>query len=93
MVRDEMEARMVFQKLSDVANRFLCVSLDYRGFVPNDLNLRQSNRNQELVAKAFSKSPSSVAISQLAENFKNSERFMELKGGLQFFWNQLSGVA
>jgi flagellar biosynthesis protein FlhG len=93
MVRDEMEARMVFQKLSDVANRFLCVSLDYRGFVPNDLNLRQSNRNQELVAKAFSKSPSSVAISQIKENFKNSERFMELKGGLQFFWNQLSGVA
>lgn len=93
MVKDEMEARMVFQKLSDVANRFLCVSLDYRGFVPNDLNLRQCNRNQELVAKAFSKSPSGLAISQLAGNLKNSERFMELKGGLQFFWNQLSGVA
>lgn len=93
MVRDEMEARMVFQKLSDVASRFLCVSLDYRGYVPNDPNLRQSNRNQELVVQAQSRSPSSLAISALSENLKSSERFVELKGGLQFFWNQLSGVA
>ncbi len=93
MVRDEMEARMVFQKLSDVASRFLCVSLDYRGFVPNDPNLRQSNRNQELVVQAQSRSPASVAIHRLSENLKSSGRFVELKGGLQFFWNQLSGVA
>lgn len=93
MVKDEMEARHVFQKLSDVASRFLCVSLDFRGFVPNDLILRQSNRSQQLVVEAQSRSPSSLAIRGLTENLRNSGRFTELKGGLQFFWNQLSGVA
>jgi flagellar biosynthesis protein FlhG len=93
MVRDEQEARMVFQKLSDVASRFLCVSLDYRGFVPNDLNLRQANRSQQLVVRAQSRCPASLAIRGLSENLKHSDQFAELKGGLQFFWNQLSGVA
>ena len=93
MVRDEAEGRMVFQKLSDVASRFLCVSLDYRGFIPNDLILRQSIRNQEIVVQSQMRCPASIAIRSLSENLKSSERFAELKGGLQFFWNQLSGVA
>ena len=93
MVKDEHEARMVFQKLSDVASRFLCVSLDYRGFVPNDLNLRQCNRKQELVTRVMRTAPASVAIRAMAENLNGSERFTQMKGGLQFFWNQLSGVA
>lgn len=93
MVKDEIEARQTFSKLSDVAARFLCVSLDYRGFVPNDLILRQSIRSQQLVVEAQSRSPSSLAIRALTENLRNSGRFAELKGGLQFFWNQLSGVA
>lgn len=93
MVKDEAEARHVFQKLSDVASRFLCVSLDFRGYVPNDLILRQSIRSQQLVVEAQSRSPSSLAIRALTENLRNSGRFTELKGGLQFFWNQLSGVA
>ncbi len=93
MAKDEHEAQAVFQKLSDVASRFLCVSLDYRGFIPNDLILRQSNRNQQLVVEVQARCPSSLAIRGLAENLKNSQRFTELKGGLQFFWSQLSGVA
>ncbi|MGE0526153.1 MAG: MinD/ParA family protein [Bdellovibrionales bacterium] len=93
MVRDEIEGRMVFQKLSDVAARFLCVSLDYRGSIPLDPNLRQSIRNQQLVVQSQSRSPASLAIRQLSENLKQSKRFPGMKGGLQFFWNQLSGVA
>jgi flagellar biosynthesis protein FlhG len=93
MVKDENEARQVFQKLSDVASRFLCVSLDYRGFIPNDLILRQSIRSQQLVVEVQSRCPASLAIRGLADSLRNSERFTELKGGLQFFWNQLSGVA
>jgi flagellar biosynthesis protein FlhG len=93
MVRDEADGRQVFQKLSDVAGRFLCVSLNYRGFIPNDLILRQSNRAQQLVVQMQSRCPSGTAIRELAENLKDSQRFSELKGGIQFFWNQLSGVA
>ncbi len=93
MVKDEHEGRQVFQKLSDVAQKFLCVSLNYRGFVPSDLILRQSIRSQRMVVQMPNRSISAMAIRGLAENLKDSERFHELKGGIQFFWDQLSGVA
>jgi flagellar biosynthesis protein FlhG len=93
MVRDEAEGRQVFQKLSEVADRFLCVSLNYRGFVPNDLILRQSIRTQKPVVQMQSRCPASRAIQTIAENLKDSRRFTELKGGMQFFWHQISGVA
>ena len=93
MVRDEIEGRMVFEKLSDVASRFLCVGLDYRGCIPNDLILRQSVRSSQVVVQTQSRCPASLAIRTLSENLRSSERFADMKGGLQFFWNQLSGVA
>jgi flagellar biosynthesis protein FlhG len=93
MVRDEADGRQVFQKLSEVADRFLCVSLNYRGFVPNDLILRQSIRNQRPVVQMQSRCPSARAFQTIAENLKDSRRFSEVKGGMQFFWNQISGVA
>lgn len=93
MVKDQMEGRMIFQKLSDVAAKFLCVSLDFKGFIPNDTILRQSIRSQQLVVEVQSRSPSGLAIRGLSDNLRNSKGFTELKGGLQFFWNQLSGVA
>ncbi len=93
MVKDQVEGKMIFQKLSDVAAKFLCVSLDFRGHIPSDLSLRQSNRNQQLVVEVQSRAPASLAIRALSENLRNSEVFPELKGGMQFFWNQLSGVA
>lgn len=93
MVRDEADARMIFQRLSDVAEKFLCVSLDYKGFIPADLNLRQSTRSQQLIVQAQSRCPASLAIRGLVENMSTFERFSRNKGGLQFFWHQLSGVA
>ncbi len=93
MVKDEIEGRQVFHKLSDVANRFLCVSLNYRGCIPADLILRQSVRSQQLVVQMQSRSPAATAIRALADNLRDSQRFSEIKGGIQFFWNQLSGVA
>ncbi len=93
MVRDEAEGRQVFQRLSDVASHFLCVSLDYKGSIPSDLNMRQSVRAQQIAVRTQVRAQASLAIRAIAENLKESRRFTDVKGGLQFFWNQLSGVA
>jgi flagellar biosynthesis protein FlhG len=93
LVRDEQEARSIFTKLCDVAARFLCVSLDFRGFIPMDLNLRQATKRGQLIVNAFPSSPAAHAISRLACNLSEYQRVTELKGGMQFFWQHLSGVA
>jgi hypothetical protein len=55
--------------------------------------LRQAVKSQQIVVQTQSRAPSAMQIRTIAENLKESQRFAELKGGIQFFWNQLSGVA
>lgn len=93
MVKDESEGLQIYRRLSDVAARFLCVSLDYKGSIVMDLNLRQATKQQQLIVKQLSGSPSSLAIRGLAEKISGFGYMPEMKGSIQFFWQQLSGVA
>lgn len=93
MVQDEAEAMQVYRRLSDVANRFLSVSLDYKGFIPTDSNLRVATRSQQLVLQSDPRSPSSFAIRMLAEKLSGYAPMGQIKGGMQFFWEQMVGVA
>jgi flagellar biosynthesis protein FlhG len=93
MVKDETEGMAVFKRLSDVASKFLYVSLDYKGFIPLDLNLRQATKAQQLIVGSCPAAPSAQAMENLVKKMSDSEMFSELKGGMQFFWRQLSGVA
>ena len=92
-VRDEAEAKALFKRLSDVTSRFLCVSLDYNGFIPLDRDLRNATKSQQLILSSQPRSPSSFAIKQFAEKLSSSRQISGPKGGLQFFWEQLIGVA
>jgi flagellar biosynthesis protein FlhG len=92
-VRDEAEGLQIFSRLNEVAGQFLYVSLDYKGSVPSDLNLRQATKAQKLVAATHPDSPSAQAIRKMAQKFKGYELVEECKGSLQFFWEQLVGVS
>jgi flagellar biosynthesis protein FlhG len=92
-VRDEQEGAKLFRKLDDVVQKFLYVSLDYKGSIPSDLNLRQATKNQQLVTQVYPNSQSSLALSKLAQKFESYQALDECKGNLQFFWEQLVGVA
>ena len=93
MVQDEAEALGIFKKLSDVTSRFLCVSLDYKGFIPNDQNLRIATKSQQLVTLVEPRAAASYAIRMLAEKLNGYSPMAQAKGGMQFFWEQLIGVA
>jgi flagellar biosynthesis protein FlhG len=92
-VKDEADGKKLFSKLDSIAQRFLYVSLDYKGSIPSDPILRQCTRAQELVTRTNPDSLSSRAIRSLAREFAGFEAVHEGKGGLQFFWEQLVGVA
>lgn len=93
MAQDEREAKSVFRRLSDVTQKFLCVSLDYKGFVPADPNLRAATKSQQLIVQMNPHAPSSHAIRLLSEKLSGYASMQPVKGGLQFFWEQLVGVA
>jgi flagellar biosynthesis protein FlhG len=92
-VKDEADGQALFERLDSVARKFLYVSLDYLGSVPTDPVLRQATRQQQLVGKSHPEAASARAISKLAQGFKGYEPQVECKGSLQFFWEQLVGLA
>lgn len=91
-VKDEADGAKLFAKLDSVASKFLYVSLDYKGSIPSDPNLRQATRSQALVTRAYPDSSASQAIRKLASEFSTEPQVDECKGGLQFFWEQLVGA-
>jgi flagellar biosynthesis protein FlhG len=92
-VRHEEEALQIYKRLSEVAEKYLCVSLDYKGSVPTDLLQGRANRRQELVLDVCPMSPSATGIKNVAGQMAKWKDFDRVKGGLQFFWQQLLGVA
>lgn len=93
LMKDEAEALTQYKRLSDVAMQFLNVRLDYKGFIPSDLNMRRATKLQQLVLNYQPRCPSSFAIRHLGENLKKSNELSENKPGVQVFWQQLVGVA
>ena len=92
-VRDEQEGLAVFQRLSDVSQKFLYISLDYIGCIPNDVNVRRATKNQQLFVKSSPECPASQSIKKMVEKVNTSQNSGQMKGGIQFFWEQLMGVA
>lgn len=66
-VHNAAEARGLFGTISDVAQRFLDVSLDFIGHVPSDEKLKQSAKIGRSVVDAFPAAGSAQAVKNLAE--------------------------
>lgn len=92
-VLNDKEGRELYHRLSRVCSQFLNVSLDYMGSVPFDAKLRQSISDVRLITKDQPEAHSSIAINQLVEKIKALPPVIEKSGGVQFFWNQILGVA
>lgn len=93
MVQDEAEALSTYQRLSDVAQNFLNVSLDYRGYIPMDIDLRMATKSQHLVTRDKPDSKATIHINEILRKVSDSHVMPGLKGGMQFFWEQLVGQA
>ncbi len=89
LVQDEYEALRIYKRLSDVAEKFLCVSLDYLGFIPMDQKLREATKSQQLIVDINPGSPSSLAIQNIFGKISNFRDLKYAKGGMQFFFEQL----
>ncbi|MDE2088058.1 MAG: P-loop NTPase [Xanthomonadaceae bacterium] len=77
MVRNEGDARALYQKLARVCDRFLDVTVELVGFIPHDERLRQAIKRQAAVVDAWPSAPSSLAFKKLAgtvDKWKEPER-------------------
>jgi flagellar biosynthesis protein FlhG len=89
MTDSAYEGRELFEKLSRVAQRFLDVSLNYAGAIPQDDYLRKAIQRQQAVVEAFPRSRSSKAFGKLADRVEKWPQSKVATGQLEFFVERL----
>lgn len=88
-IRTEDDALDVYRKLTMVANRYLDISIDYLGSIPEDRQMIDSIRKQTVISELFPGSKTTAAFRQLAGRICSEPSQASPKGNLQFFWKKL----
>jgi flagellar biosynthesis protein FlhG len=89
MVRSPGDGEILFEKLQRVTSKFLDVTLDYVGEIPEDPYLRRAIREQRPVVGAFPSSPSTRAFKKLALKADKWPVPEGPRGNLEFFVERL----
>lgn len=89
MVRAPGEGQGLFEKLQRVTGRFLDVTLDYVGEIPEDQYLRKAIREQRPVVAAFPSCPAARAFKKLALQADKWPVPDCPRGNLEFFVERL----
>jgi flagellar biosynthesis protein FlhG len=89
MARAPGEGESLFQKLQRVTGRFLDVTLEYAGEIPEDPYLRRAIREQRPVVAAFPSCPASRAFKKLALKADKWPVPDCPRGNLEFFVERL----
>ena len=94
MVRDESEAKSVYQNLSRVVARFMGgISIDYAGFIPWDSLLQEAVSRREPVVCCYPEGSSSNSFKELANYLLRQTDRRPIDGNIKFFWKSLIGGA
>jgi flagellar biosynthesis protein FlhG len=89
MVRAPGEGTALFEKLQRVTTRFLDVTLEYAGEIPEDAYMRRAIREQRPVVAAFPACPASRAFKKLAVKADKWPVPEGPRGNLEFFVERL----
>ena len=89
MVHNPKEGQLLFQKLSQVCDRFLDISLQYVGAIPADENVRKAVQRQKPVLEYAPRSKAALAFKQIASKIEQWPITSSPRGHLEFFVEHL----
>lgn len=89
MTRESGAGEGLFRTLSRVAGRFLDVTLEFAGEIPDDPLLRRSIREQRPVVDAYPSSPAALSLKQLAGRADKWPVPAGARGHIEFFAERL----
>lgn len=93
MTRTPQEGRNLFNKLTQVTDRFLDVNLQYIGSIPFDESVRKAVQRQRPVVEVAPRSKAAIAFRGLAEKVDGWPLPSAPRGHLEFFVEQLVQAA
>lgn len=84
-VSDNLQGKRLFMTLSRAAEKFINVSLNYLGSIPEDPRLKDAQKLQEPVICSHTHSAASISFQSLAEKVQALPAVSHNNGNLEFF--------
>ena len=88
-VESKAHGEMLFNQLMKVVSRFLEVSLNYLGSIPEDSYVRKAVKRQLPVVDAYPRSPAAAAFTSLAKTLVQIPPSRSPSGHIEFFVERL----
>lgn len=88
-VKNEREAKQIYENLSGVTEEFLNLSLDYWGYILYDRNISKAVKQQKIITELYPDSRASKCFYVLAKKICESKPDFSSAGGINFFLNLL----
>jgi flagellar biosynthesis protein FlhG len=84
-----VQGRELYMKLLRVSEKYLDVTLDFLGTVPYDECLKKAVQKQKCVIEMYPRSPSALALRQIAKKALQWPTPKNMEGHLEFFIERL----
>lgn len=88
-VESKAHGEMLFNQILKVINKYLDVSVNYFGAIPDDAYLKKAVKRQLAVTTAYPRSRSAEAFKEIAKKINNNKFDESSSGNLEFFAEQL----
>lgn len=91
-VESRKQALRVFRHLTQVADQYLDIAIDFAGFVVHDPNVGRAVVERALWLERSPESPASVCLRQLVADLAAQANERPVSGQVQLFWRRLLGA-
>lgn len=85
----EDNAKRIFNRLAASVDKFLKIKVNFAGHVPQDKTVSESIRSQTPLQLHYPSSQAALAINRFAKRIEISYPDLKIKGGMQFFFQNL----
>ncbi|MGY3803410.1 MinD/ParA family protein [Pigmentibacter ruber] len=89
MVRNDLEAKKIYDKISTLSDEYLQVRVEYLGHIPFDEVVRNSVRDRVPYVQKYPFSQASQGLRDISRQIITQGTVGQLKGTMQFFWRKM----
>jgi flagellar biosynthesis protein FlhG len=89
MVRNQSEAKDVYERLGRATDHFLNLTIEYLGYVLLDEKVKDAVRQQKAVAEIYPHSPASRCLAKISDKLCNEISENDENGGIKLFWESI----
>lgn len=90
-VESKAHGEVLLNQMMKVINKYLDVSVNYLGSIPEDSYLRKAVKRQVVVSSAYPRCRASEAFREIAKKLNNTKSSSRSTGNLEFFVERLVG--